>query len=69
MRGSLNKSPVTIEEVEGSGIGELRDDEGTLETSGFRTNAVLRGLRVGGINVIIVRVAGAVEQRLEISGE
>ena len=66
MRGSLNKSPVAIEEVEGSGVGELRDDERLFKTSGFRTNAVLRGLRVGGINVIIMHVASAVKQRLEV---
>ena len=66
MRGSLDKSSVAVEEVEGSGIGELRNNEGSLKTSGFSTNAVLRGLRVGGINVIIVDVAGAVEQRLEV---
>ena len=64
--GSLNKSPVVVEEVKGSGVGELRDDERSLETSGFSTNAVLRGLRVGGVNVIIMHVAGAVEQRLEV---
>ena len=69
MGGSLNKSSVTVEEVEGSGVGELWDDKGTLKTSGFSTNAVLRGFRVGGINVIIMGVAGAVEQRLEISRE
>ena len=64
--GSLDKSSVTVEEVEGSGVGELRDDVGTLKTSGFSTNAVLRGLRVGGINVIIVGVTGPVEERLEV---
>ena len=66
MGGSLNKSSVTVEEVEGSGVGELRDNEGTLETSGFSTNTVLRGLRVVGINVIIVGVTGAVEEGLEV---
>ena len=69
MGGGLDKSSITVEEVEGSRVGELRDDEGTLETSSFSTNAVLRGLRVGGINVIIMGVAGAVEQRLEVGGE
>ena len=69
MGGGLDKSSVTVEEVEGSGVGKLRDNEGTLETSSFSTNVVLRGLRVGGINVIIMGVAGAVEQRLEVGGE
>ena len=69
MGGSLNKSSVTVEEVEGSGVGELWDDEGMLKTSGFGMNAVLRGFRIGGINVIIVGVAGAVEQRLEVGRE
>ena len=64
--GSLDKSSITVEEVEGSGVGELWDDEGLLKMSGFTMNA---GLRVGGINVIIVVVAGAVEQRLEVSRE
>ena len=67
--GSLDKSSITVKEVKGSRVGELRDNEGTLKASGFSMNAVLGGLRVGGINVIIVVVAGAVEQRLEVSRE
>ena len=69
MGGSLNKSSVTVEEIEGSGVGEFRNNEGTLKTSGFRTNVVLRGLRVGGVNIIIMVVTGAVEEGLEISQE
>ena len=67
--GSLDESSITVEEVEGSGVGKLRDDEGMLKTSGFSMNVVLRGLRVGGVNVIIVGVAGAMKQRLKVSRE
>ena len=65
--GRLNKSSITVEEVEGSGVGELRDNKGTLKTSGLSMNVVLRGLRVGGANIITMVITSAVEEGLEIS--
>ena len=69
VRGSLDKNPVPVEEVKGVGIGELRNNEGTLESSEFGASTILGGLWIGGVYVIIVVIAGAVKDGLEVGGE
>ena len=67
VRGCLDKNSIPVEEVEGGGVGELRNNEGTLKASDLSVSTGLRGLRVGGIYVIIIMIAGAVEDRLKVS--
>ena len=68
--GSSTKDPtISIEEVEGGGIGELRDHEGTVKTGESGLSAGFRGLGIGGVYVIIVMVAGVLEERLEVGRE
>ena len=69
VRGRLDKNPVPVEEVEGGGIGELKNNEGTLESSKLGASTILGGLWIGGVYVIIVGVAGAVEDGLKVSGK
>ena len=69
VRGRLDKNSVLVKEVEGGGVGELRNNEGMLESSELGTSTLLGGLRVGGVNVIIMVVAGAAEDGLEVGGE
>ena len=65
VRGCLDKNAILVKEVEGSVVGEPRDNEGRLESSNLSVSTVLGGLRVGGVNVIMVMVASAVEERLD----
>ena len=69
VRGCLDKNSIPIEEVEGGGVGEFRNNEGTLESSDLGVSAILGGLRIGGVNVIIMVVAGAVEDGLKVGRE
>ena len=46
VRGRLDKNSVLVKEVEGGGVGELRYNEGTLESSELGTSTVLGGLRI-----------------------
>ena len=69
VRGCLNKNPVAVKEVEGGGVGEFRNNEGTLKSSNLGLSVILGGLRIGGVNVIIMVVAGAVEDGLKVGGE
>ena len=66
MRGCLNKNSIPVKEVEGGGVGELRNNEGTLKASDLGASTGLRGLRVRGVNIIIIMIAGAVEDRLKV---
>ena len=50
-------------------VGELRNNEGTLESSDLGASTILEGLWIGGVNVIIMMVAGAVEDGLEVGRE
>ena len=67
--GGLNKNPVAVKEVEGGMVGELRDNEGTLESSDLGASTILGGLWIGGVNIIIMVVAGAVEEGLKVGRE
>ena len=69
MRGCLDKNSIPVEEVEGGGVGKFRNNEGTLESSDLGMSAILGGLRIGGVNVIIMMVAGAVEDGLKVRRE
>ena len=62
-------STISIEEVEGGRVGELRDHEGTVKTGESGLSTGFRGLRVGGVHVIIVMIAGMLEERLEVGRE
>ena len=64
--GCLNKNPVTVKEVEGGMVGKLRNNEGTLESSNLSASTILGGLWIGGVDIIIMMVAGAVEDGLEV---
>ena len=44
--GCLDKNPVAVEEVEGSVVGEFRNNEGTLESSELGVSTILGGLRI-----------------------
>ena len=65
----LKYSTISIEEVEGSGVGELRNHEGTIETSESGLSTGFGGLRIGGVYVIIIVVTGVLEERLEVGRE
>ena len=67
--GCLDKNSVLVKEVEGSGVGELRNNEGMLESSKFGASTILGGLQIGGVYVIIVMVTGAVEDGLKVGRE
>ena len=69
VRGRFDKNPVAIKEVEGGGIRELRDNEGTVEAGELSLSTGFGGLREGGINVIIVVVARMLEDGLEVGRE
>ena len=69
MGGGLNKNPVAVEEVEGGMVGELRNNEGTLESSDLGASTILGGLWIGGVDIIIMMVAGAVEEGLKVGRE
>ena len=69
VRGCLDKNPVTIKEVEGGGVQEFRDNEGKVEAGEFGLSTGFGGLREGGIYVIIIMVAGMLEDGLEVGGE
>ena len=69
VRDHLDKNSVPVKEVEGGGVGELRNNEGMLKSSKFGASTVLGGFRIGGVNVIIMIVAGAVEDGLEVGRE
>ena len=43
VRGCLDKNFVPVKEVEGSVVGKLRDNEGTLESSDLDTSMILGG--------------------------
>ena len=61
VRGNVNESPISIKEVKGGGVGKLRNNEGTVKAGEFGISTGFGGLGEGGINVIIVGVARAVE--------
>ena len=65
----LKDATISIEEVEGSRVGELRNHGGTVETSESGLSTGFGGLRVGGVYVIIIMVAGVLEEGLEVGGE
>ena len=67
--GNLDMNSIPIEEVKGGGIGELRNNEGTVEVGQLSISTGFGGLMEGGLNVIIVGVTGAMEDGLEISGK
>ena len=46
VRGRLDKNSVSVKEVEGGGIGELRNNEGTLKSSELSMSTVLGGLQI-----------------------
>ena len=66
MGSGLDKNPVSVKEVEGGMVGELRDNEGTLESSNLGASTILGGLWIGGVYVIIMMIAGAVEDGLKV---
>ena len=68
--GSGTDDPtISIEEVEGGRVGKLRDHEGTVKTGEFGLSTGFRGLREGGVYVIIIMIAGVLEERLEVGQE
>ena len=67
--GCLNKNPVAVKEVKGGMVGEFRNNEGTLESSDLGASTILGGLWIGGVDIIIMRVASAVEEGLEVGRE
>ena len=69
VRGCLNKMPFLVKEVKGGRVGEFRNNEGTLKLSDLGASTVLGGLRIGGVNVIIMMIAGAVEDGFKVGGE
>ena len=69
MGGCLNKNPIAVEEVKGGMVGELRNNEGTLESRDLGASTILGGLWIGGIDIIIMVVASAVEDGLKVGGE
>ena len=69
VRGCLDKNSILVEEVEGGGVGEFRNNEGTLKSSDLGLSTILGGLGIGGVNVTIVMVAGAVENGLKVGRE
>ena len=69
VRGCLDKNSIPVEEVKEGGVGEFRNNEGTLESSDLGLSAILGGLRIGGVNVIIMMVASAVEDGLKVGRE
>ena len=44
MGGGLDKNPVSVKEVEGGMVSELRDNEGTLKSSNLGVSTILGGL-------------------------
>ena len=60
-------SAISIEEVERGRVRELRDHEGTVEAGDFGLSMGFRGLREGGVNVIIIMIARMLEEGLEVS--
>ena len=69
VRGCLDKNPVAIKEVEGGGVREFRDHEGTVETSEVGLSTGFGGLREGGVNVIIIMIPRVLEDGLEVGRE
>ena len=69
MRGYLDKNPVAIKEVKGGGVRELRDHEGTVEAGEFGLSTGFRGLREGGVNVIIIMFPRVLKDGLEVGRE
>ena len=69
VRGCLDKNPVAVKEVEGGGVREFRDNEGTVKAGEFSLSTGFGGLRKGGIYVIIIVVAVVLEERLEVGRE
>ena len=65
----LKESTISIEEVEGCGVSELRYHEGTVKTGESGLSAGFGGLRIGGVYVIIVMVPGVLEERLKVGRE
>ena len=64
--GGTDNSAISIEEVEGGRVCELGDHEGTVEAGEFGLSTGFRGVREGGVNVIIVAVARELKDGLEV---
>ena len=69
MGGNTDNSPISIQEVKGSGIREFRDHKGTVEVGQLGLSTGFRGLREGGVNIIIITIAQVVEDGLEVGRE
>ena len=57
MGSGTDNSTISIKEVEGGRVCELRDHEGTVEAGEFGLSTGFRGLRKGGVDVIIIPIA------------
>ena len=69
VRACLDKNSVLVKEVKGGRVSEFRNNEGMLESSALGTSTGLRGLRVGGVYVIIIMITSAMEDGLKVGGE
>ena len=65
----LDENSIPIEEVKGGGVSKLRNNEGMVEASKLGISTGFGGLVEGGVNIIIVGVARAMKDGLEVSGE
>ena len=68
-RSGTDDPTISIEEVKGGRVGELRDHEGKVKAGEFSLSTGFRGLREGGVYVIIIMIASVLEERLEVGRE